>query len=100
MPQVPPRLLSYQHPEGELHITSIDSSGNSANMVACPGQENSVRHFSFWVSPTLCFCVLTRVTVATLQHCSEGNSLLDTSVNNHLGPYFDDISFGGAACPA
>ncbi|EKM59656.1 uncharacterized protein PHACADRAFT_114705 [Phanerochaete carnosa HHB-10118-sp] len=74
VPIVPPQDLSFQHPEGELHITSVDSSGNDTTMVACPGQEN--------------------------KNCSDTNSLLDATVDNHLGPYFDDISFGGAACPA
>ncbi|PSR74465.1 hypothetical protein PHLCEN_2v9812 [Hermanssonia centrifuga] len=73
VPTVPPRFLSFQHPQGEIHITKVDSSG-AATLEACPGQENS--------------------------NCSEGNSLLDASVDNHLGPYFENISFGGSACPA
>ena len=60
MPDVPPRLLSFQHPEGELHIASVDSSGNNATMVACPGQENDVRHFLF-VSPCCSLRELTRL---------------------------------------
>lgn len=42
VPDVPPRFLSYQHPQGEVHITSVSSSG-AATLVACPGQENKVR---------------------------------------------------------
>lgn len=45
MPIVPPQDLSFQQPGGELHITSVDSSGNSAAMVDCPGQENQVSYF-------------------------------------------------------
>lgn len=71
VPDVPPRHLSFQHPQGEIHITAVES-GETATMVACPGQENS--------------------------NCSEANSLLDASVSNHLGPYFGGISFGSAEC--
>ncbi|KAI0941021.1 hypothetical protein AcV7_003241 [Taiwanofungus camphoratus] len=74
VPRVPPQFLSYQHPSGEAHITAVDSSTGDATMVQCPGQEN--------------------------EHCSDGNSLLDSSVQNHLGPYFSGVSFGSAACPA
>ncbi|GJE84676.1 lipase family protein [Phanerochaete sordida] len=74
VPDVPPRFLSFQHPAGELHITAVDAAGATATMVECPGQENS--------------------------NCSEGNSLLDASVGNHLGPYFDGISFGSTECSA
>ncbi len=41
VPTVPPRFLSFQHPQGEIHITKVDSSG-AATLEACPGQENSV----------------------------------------------------------
>jgi len=68
VPTVPPEFLSYQHPAGEAHITSVDSSTGNATMVQCPGQEND--------------------------HCSDGNSLLDISIQNHLGPYFAGISMG------
>lgn len=74
VPIVPPRFLSFQHPQGELHITSVDSKTGDATMEACPGQEN--------------------------ENCSEGNSLLSASVQDHLGPYFNDISFGGSQCPS
>ncbi|KAL4246808.1 AB hydrolase superfamily protein [Abortiporus biennis] len=73
VPTVPPQFLSYQHPSGETHITVVSSDGNTATLEACPGQEN--------------------------KNCSDGNSLLDVSVANHLGPYFNDISFGADACP-
>lgn len=33
------------------------------------------------------------------QNCAAGNSLLDTSIPNHLGPYLNGISFGDKACP-
>ncbi|KAJ3532827.1 hypothetical protein NM688_g7367 [Phlebia brevispora] len=74
VPTVPPQDLSFQHPSGEVHITAVSSDGNDATMEACPGQENS--------------------------KCSDGNSEFDASVSNHLGPYFETISFGGNACPA
>ncbi|KAJ7506113.1 alpha/beta-hydrolase [Mycena galericulata] len=47
---------------------------SETDLVACPGQDN--------------------------KHCSAGNSLFDVSVQNHLGPYFDDITFGSAQCAA
>ncbi|KAJ7577432.1 alpha/beta-hydrolase [Mycena floridula] len=74
VPILPPRFLAYQHPAGEIHINSVDSTGAATSIVSCPGQEN--------------------------EHCSEGNSLLDPNILNHLGPYFDDISFGDFACSA
>ncbi|KAI0701470.1 alpha/beta-hydrolase [Cytidiella melzeri] len=73
VPVVPPRFLAYQHPQGEVHITQVSSAGDGT-LEACPGQEND--------------------------QCSEGNDLIDSSVSDHLGPYFNDISFGGSACPA
>ncbi|KAK7031453.1 lipase-3 domain-containing protein [Favolaschia claudopus] len=69
VPNVPPRFLGFQHSGGEVHI--VDDSQN--NFVECPGQDN--------------------------ENCAQGNSLLKTSVSNHKGPYFDDISFGHSACP-
>ncbi|EMD37275.1 hypothetical protein CERSUDRAFT_113928 [Gelatoporia subvermispora B] len=71
VPIVPGQFLGFQHPSGESHITSVASSGQ-ADIEACPGQEN--------------------------EHCSDANSLLDFSIDNHLGPYFNGISFGAAAC--
>ncbi|KAI0630116.1 alpha/beta-hydrolase [Trametes polyzona] len=74
VPNVPPHSLEFEHPSGEVHITAVDSKSGDATMVDCPGQEN--------------------------QNCAAGNSLLDVSIPNHLGPYFAGISFGGKACPA
>ncbi|KAI0645946.1 alpha/beta-hydrolase [Trametes meyenii] len=74
VPNVPPHALSFEHPSGEIHITAVDDKSGDATMVACPGQEN--------------------------QNCAAGNSLLDVSIPNHLGPYLADISFGDKACPA
>ncbi|KAF7317787.1 Lipase-3 domain-containing protein [Mycena kentingensis (nom. inval.)] len=69
VPTVPPLFLGFQHPSGEIH--SVDDTQNS--FLACPGQDN--------------------------ENCATGNSLLDASVANHRGPYFDDLSFGGSQCP-
>ena len=41
VPLLPPKLLSFQQPAGEVHITAVDKAGK-ANVVACPGQENKV----------------------------------------------------------
>ncbi|KAJ7653405.1 alpha/beta-hydrolase [Mycena rosella] len=68
VPTVPPLLLGFAHSSGEVHI--VDSS--QTNLVACPGHDN--------------------------EHCATGNSLFHVSIANHLGPYFDDITFGGAVC--
>ncbi|KAJ7080185.1 alpha/beta-hydrolase [Mycena belliarum] len=68
VPTVPPLTLGFTHSSGEIHIVD----GSQSNLVACPGQDN--------------------------KHCATGNSLLDVSISNHLGPYFDDITFGGAEC--
>ncbi|EJF65550.1 alpha/beta-hydrolase [Dichomitus squalens LYAD-421 SS1] len=73
VPNVPPHFLDFEHPGGELHITAVDNSTGQATMVNCPGSEN--------------------------QECAAGNSLLDTSIPNHLGPYYNGISFGDKACP-
>ncbi|KAJ3797474.1 alpha/beta-hydrolase [Lentinula aff. detonsa] len=74
VPTVPPEFLGFVHPSNEFHITGVDSNGQATGIVACPGQDN--------------------------ENCSTGNDILDASVANHLGPYFDDISFGASACPA
>ena len=42
VPNVPPHILDFEHPEGELHITNVDGSTGDATMVACPGSENTV----------------------------------------------------------
>ncbi|KAJ7868689.1 alpha/beta-hydrolase [Mycena leptocephala] len=68
VPTVPPLLFGFTHSSGEIHI--VDSS--QQNLVACPGQDN--------------------------KNCATGNSVFHASVANHLGPYFDDITFGSAAC--
>ncbi|KAJ7658934.1 hypothetical protein B0H14DRAFT_2659255 [Mycena olivaceomarginata] len=65
---VPPLLFGYTHSQGEIHIVD----GSQTNIVACPGHDN--------------------------KHCTTGNSLLHLSVANHLGPYFDDITFGSDVC--
>jgi len=72
VPTVPPQFLDFQHPSGEAHITAVESSSGQASIEACPGQEN--------------------------EHCSDANSVFDISIQNHLGPYFNGISFGAAAC--
>ncbi|RDX50054.1 alpha/beta-hydrolase [Lentinus brumalis] len=73
VPQVPPQFVDFQHPSNEIHITGVDSGGNTATAQRCPGQEN--------------------------QNCSPGNSLLDLSIDNHRGPYFQNISMGNKFCP-
>ena len=42
VPTVPPHALSFEQPQGEIHITAVDDSTGNATMVACPGQENQV----------------------------------------------------------
>ncbi|KAJ7021753.1 alpha/beta-hydrolase [Mycena alexandri] len=68
VPIVPPKALGFQHSSGEIH--SVD--GTQSNFVNCPGQDN--------------------------ENCSTGNSLIDFNIVNHLGPYFQDISFGTPEC--
>ncbi|KAJ6528913.1 alpha/beta-hydrolase [Mycena capillaripes] len=68
VPTVPPKFLGFQHTSGEIHI--VDDSQN--NFIECPGQDNAA--------------------------CATGNNVLQSSVQNHLGPYFDDITFGGSQC--
>ncbi|KAJ8518299.1 hypothetical protein ONZ45_g4609 [Pleurotus djamor] len=81
VPTVPPQKLGYQHPQGEVHIKKVDASGNAVDVVACPGQEN--------------------------KNCLGGDSILrtikvgfglSTAIENHSGPYLDNISFGSAEC--
>ncbi|KAJ7867838.1 alpha/beta-hydrolase [Mycena leptocephala] len=67
-PAPPASLLRFYHSSGEIHIT--DSTGK--DFVACPGQDN--------------------------EDCITGNNVLTSNIFNHLGPYFDDISFGGRFC--
>ncbi|KAG7093260.1 hypothetical protein E1B28_006943 [Marasmius oreades] len=73
VPRVPPQLIGYHHASGEVFIKSVDSNGQATDVVQCPGQEN--------------------------ENCGTGNDLKITSIPNHLGPYFDDISFSEFACP-
>lgn len=74
VPIVPPKTFGYRHPAGEVHINKVDANGQATDVVACDGQEN--------------------------ENCSDGNNLIkDFSISNHLGPYFDNISFGGKSCP-
>ncbi|KIM90144.1 hypothetical protein PILCRDRAFT_811875 [Piloderma croceum F 1598] len=74
VPTVPPRFLKFQHSQGEIHIKSVDAStGNATSVVSCPGQEND--------------------------NCSDGNSLVDVDVSNHIGPYFQNISMSHSNCP-
>ncbi|EIW63608.1 alpha/beta-hydrolase [Trametes versicolor FP-101664 SS1] len=42
VPNVPPHALDFEHPSGEVHITSVDDTTGNATMVACSGQENQV----------------------------------------------------------
>ncbi|KAJ7197978.1 alpha/beta-hydrolase [Mycena pura] len=64
VPTVPPLILGFTHPSGEIHI--VDSS--QKNLVACPGHDN--------------------------EHCVAGNSILHTDLINHFGPYFDNVILG------
>lgn len=74
IPIVPPHFLNFQQPSGEAHINSINPIKNTIDFVSCPGQEN--------------------------QNCADSHSGLDPfGIVNHLGPYFDNISFGGPFCP-
>jgi len=68
VPTVPPKFLGFQHSSGEAHITDP----TTPNILACPGQDN--------------------------ENCATGNSLLSASIPDHLGPYFDNITFGGSQC--
>ncbi|KAK1228933.1 hypothetical protein PQX77_008026 [Marasmius sp. AFHP31] len=68
-----PFVLEYQHTSGEIYIRKT-TDGEATDVVACPGQEN--------------------------KNCGDDNDPLDSNgIQNHLGPYFDDISFGDSACP-
>ncbi|KAJ3728570.1 alpha/beta-hydrolase [Lentinula raphanica] len=67
IPDVPPHLLNFFHPSGEIHIQEVDNAGQATKVVNCPGQEN--------------------------EHCSEGNSVFHDEFLNHRGPYFHNISF-------
>lgn len=74
VPLVPPRFIGYQHSAGEVHIKETDdATGEASVTVACPGQEN--------------------------KNCIDGNSLLKTSIPDHIGPYFANVSMSGSNCP-
>jgi len=66
---VPPRVFGYQHASGEVHIQADSSSLN------CPGQENQD------------------------SKCLDGESLFSTSIPDHFGPYYANISLSGGDCP-
>jgi len=66
---IPPRFLGFQHPSGEIHIQTNNTS------LSCPGQENQNAA------------------------CVDGESLLDASVADHIGPYYANISMSGTDCP-
>ncbi|KAF7291301.1 Lipase-3 domain-containing protein [Mycena indigotica] len=68
VPVVPPLFLGFVHTQGEVHV--VDDSGD--NLLACPGRDNT--------------------------GCVTGNGLLATSVQDHLGPYFAGLTFGGKEC--
>ncbi|KAJ6574222.1 hypothetical protein B0H19DRAFT_1253950 [Mycena capillaripes] len=68
VPTVPPLLFGFTHSAGEIHIVD----GSQTNIVYCPGHDN--------------------------KNCVTGNSPLHLSEQNHLGPYFDDITFDRAQC--
>ncbi|KAL0066675.1 hypothetical protein AAF712_006278 [Marasmius tenuissimus] len=68
-----PLVLEYQHASGEIYIKAT-TDGEATDVVACPGQEN--------------------------KNCGDDNNPLDSNgIQNHIGPYFDNISFGDSACP-
>ncbi|KAJ7197975.1 Alpha/Beta hydrolase protein [Mycena pura] len=58
VPTLPPLILGFVHPSGEIHI--VDSS--QKNLVACPGHDNA--------------------------HCATGKSLLHASLADHHGAQF------------
>ena len=66
VPLVPPRFIGYQHSTGEVHIKETDDkTGEASVTVACPGQEN--------------------------ENCIDGNSLLSTSISDHIGALSDNM---------
>ncbi|TFL02299.1 alpha/beta-hydrolase [Pterulicium gracile] len=76
VPSLPPQLFGYVHANGEVHITKDEGEldGSDGGIVRCEGREN--------------------------ENCSAGNSILDTSLGDHNGPYFLGIGFGGGNCRA
>ncbi|KAK0224462.1 Alpha/Beta hydrolase protein [Armillaria nabsnona] len=71
VPHLPPLALDFVHAQGEVHL-------GDAGAVLCEGQENES------------------------DACADGVGLLAIAdgVGDHLGPYFDGISFGQAECSA
>lgn len=53
MPTVPPQFLSFVHPAGEAHITTVSASTGNATMVQCPGQENEACRIIYLSCPSL-----------------------------------------------
>ncbi|TFK66149.1 alpha/beta-hydrolase [Pluteus cervinus] len=73
VPRLPPLFLDFQHASHEIHIDDVNAAGQAVKVQTCLGQEDL--------------------------NCTAGKSLLDVSVNNHAGPYFNDIKFGKSQCP-
>ncbi|SJL12042.1 uncharacterized protein ARMOST_15461 [Armillaria ostoyae] len=71
VPHLPPLALDFVHAEGEVHLGDVGA-------VLCEGQENKS------------------------DACADGVGLLAIAdgVGDHLGPYFDGISFGQDECLA
>ncbi|KAK0452773.1 alpha/beta-hydrolase [Desarmillaria tabescens] len=71
VPHLPPIVLDFVHPQGEVHL-------GDAGAVLCERQENKS------------------------EACADGEGLLAITdgVGDHLGPYFDGISFGLGECSA
>jgi len=68
VPGLPPQFLGYQHASNEIFIEAVDELGQAITVEECVGQED--------------------------EECAAGNSVFDNSVDNHRGPYFNNISFG------
>ncbi|KAJ3741672.1 alpha/beta-hydrolase [Lentinula detonsa] len=66
---LPPHLLNFFHPSGEIHIEEVDENGQATKVAACPGQEN--------------------------KHCSAGNSIFHDEWLNHRGRFMNFQSYCG-----
>jgi len=73
VPRLPGQILGYQHASNQIFIEAVDEQGQAVTVTECVGQED--------------------------EECAGGNSILDTSIDNHRGPYFNNISFGSDFCP-
>ncbi|KAJ3998648.1 alpha/beta-hydrolase [Lentinula boryana] len=62
---LPPHLLNFFHPSGEIHIEAVDENGQATKVAACPGQEN--------------------------KHCSAGNSIFHDELINHRGSRIQEL---------